>query len=101
LFVGRAHFMLGNDDQAVFFLRKSVSLHPRFQQSLLHLAAVLGTKGQVTEAREFLKRYLELRYVQSRTITQWRTELRTKNPKYVATFERLAEGLRKAGMPEN
>ena len=100
-FLGRAHFMAGQDAHAIKNLRKAVALNPRFTQSHIHLAAVLGATDREDEAKQALKSYLSLKRTRSKTIAQWKRELRTKNPQYVATFERLTEGLRKAGMPEN
>jgi adenylate cyclase len=101
LFKGRGLFMLGRDEQAIRLMRRSVALNPHNQQGLIHLAAVLGATGREAEAREVLKAFLALKYARSRTIALWKQELRTTNAKYVATFERLTEGLRKAGLPEN
>ena len=100
-FTGRAYFMLGKDDLAAKWLRDSVIRNPRFPQNRIFLAGVLGASGHESEASEMLKTYLSLKRTRSKTIAQWKRELRTKNPQYVATFERLTEGLRKAGMPEN
>ena len=101
MFVGRGHFMLGNYDEAIRWLKKSVALNPNFPQSRVHLTAALGYAGRIKEAQASLEAYLANKRVVSRSITQWKKELRTDNPAYVATFKRLTEGLRKAGMPEN
>jgi hypothetical protein len=47
-----------------------------------------------------LKRYLSLSGTKARTIAQWRGQLPSDNPVFLAYAERLAEGLRKAGLPE-
>ena len=100
-FTGRAYFMLGKDKLAAEWLRTSVKRNPRFPQNRIFLAGVLGASGHEAEANKVLKIYLSLKRTRSKTIEQWKRELRTDNPQYVATFNRLTEGLRKAGMPEN
>ena len=100
-FTGRAYFMQGKDELAVKWLRDSVIRNPRFPQNRIFLAGVLGASGREAEASEVLKVYLSLKRTRSKTIEQWKRELRTDNPLYVAAFNRLTEGLRKAGMPEN
>jgi len=100
-FLGRGNFMLGRNEPAIAFLRQAVTLNPEHAQSKLHLAAVLGSSGQEVAARAMLKEYFKHDSGKSRTIAQYKHELRTTNPKYVANFERLIEGLRRAGMAEN
>jgi len=99
--LGRAHYMLGQRDQAIQWLRKSVAANPSFPNSQAYLAAMLGATGRSKEARKVLNTYLSLKRTRARTIAQWNKVLRTKNPKYLASFKQLTEGLRKAGMPEN
>jgi hypothetical protein len=64
------------------------------------LAAALAESGQETEARDTLKRYLSLNGTRARTITQWKAQMPSDNPVFLSYGERLAEGLRKAGLPE-
>jgi len=68
----------------------------------LILASALALTGQPAEARETLKRYATLIGVTTTTIAQLRKEQLSlaDNPRWVAYNERLFEGLRKAGMPE-
>ena len=99
--LGRAHFMLGEHDKAIHWMRKSVAADPSFSHAQAYLAAMLGATGRVAEARQVLEAYLAQKGRRSRTIAQWKNVLRTKNPKYLASFKQLTEGLRKAGMPEN
>jgi hypothetical protein len=56
--------------------------------------------GQELEARETLKQYLSLRGTKATTITPWRAMAYSDSPAYLAFRERIHEGLRKAGMPE-
>jgi len=58
--------------------------------------------GREAEAHDELKRYLSLGRTKSTTIAQLRKGQLSlaDNPKWVTYNERLFEGLRKAGMPE-
>jgi adenylate cyclase len=96
---GWAFFMKQQDDQAIDWLRRAegdnVFTH-------LILAAALALTGQQADAREALKRYLAVNGVTTTTIAQLRKQQLSlaDNPTWVAYNERLFEGLRKAGMPE-
>ena len=59
--------------------------------------------GRDAEAREALRRYLALPSVGPlKTIAAWRayTEADHGDPRFVEARERMNDGLRKAGMPE-
>jgi adenylate cyclase len=96
---GWAFFMKQQDDQAIDWLRRAegdnVFTH-------LILAAALALTGQQADAREALKRYLAVNGVTTTTLAQLRKQQLSlaDNPTWVAYNERLFEGLRKAGMPE-
>jgi hypothetical protein len=65
--------------------------------------AALALTGRDAEAREALRRYLALPSVGPlKTIAAWRavTEADQGDPRYVEAHERMYDGLRKAGMPE-
>jgi hypothetical protein len=64
------------------------------------LAAALAVTGHETEAHETLRRYLSLSGTTARTIAQWKEQMPSDNPAFLAYAERLSEGLRKAGTPE-
>jgi predicted Zn-dependent protease len=77
--------------------------HPRtppVTQALL--TSALALTGRYAEAREALKQYLSAKGTTSKTIAQFRLQHRavSDNPKWLAYSDRLVEGLRKAGMPE-
>jgi predicted Zn-dependent protease len=67
------------------------------------LASALALTGRQAEAREALQKYLSLRGTTSKTIAQFRARHRamSDSPKWLAYSDRLIEGLRRAGMPEN
>ena len=96
---GWALFMKQQDDQAIEWLRRAEG-GDVFTE--LILAAALALTGQQADAHETLKRYLAVNGVTTTTIAQLRKQQLSlaDNPTWVAYNERLFEGLRKAGMPE-
>jgi adenylate cyclase len=96
---GWAFFMKQQDDQAVEWLRRAEGGTVITE---LMLASALALTGRNAEARETLKRYATLSGVTTTTIAQLRKQQLSlaDNPTWVAYNERLFEGLRKAGMPE-
>ena len=96
---GWSFFMKRQDDQAIEWLRRAEG-GTVFTE--LILAAALALTGQQSDAHETLKRYLAVKGVTSTTIAQLRKQQLSlaDNPTWVAYNERLFEGLRKAGMPE-
>ena len=62
--------------------------------------AALVLAGHSDEAREALKEYLAAPDVRPKTIAAFKKNVNSNNPTYLATRERIYEGLRKAGMPE-
>jgi predicted Zn-dependent protease len=94
--------MLQRDDKAIEWLRRSLAMDPEdsIQQALL--ASALALSGRQSEGREALQRYLSQRATTSKTIAQFRPQHRSlsDDPKWLAYSDRLIEGLRKAGMPE-
>jgi adenylate cyclase len=95
-----AHIMLGQHDEAVECLRQAVANNPDFPKPVAHLAAMLALTGKTAEARETLRRYLALPGTRSKTIAQWKALSWTDDPGYLALREKLYQGLRSAGMPE-
>ena len=96
---GWAFFMKRQDDQAIEWLRRAEG-GTVFTE--LILAAALALTGQQEDAHETLKRYLAVNGVTTTTIARLRKQQLSlaDNATWVAYNERLFEGLRKAGMPE-
>jgi len=92
--------LLGQDDQAINWLRRAVAAAPQWPLPQALLAAALSLTRHEAEARDMLKRYLSLSGTRARTIAQWMGQLPSKNPVFLAYATRLVEGLRKAGLPE-
>jgi adenylate cyclase len=83
-------------------LRRTLKIAPDAPIANALLASALALTERQAEAGEALKRYLSLKATTSKTITEFRSQHRavSYNPKWLAYSDRLVEGLRKAGMPE-
>jgi len=97
---GVACFMLHRDDDAIASLRRAVAGNSHYPLAVAYLAAVLALTGQEAEARHMLERYFLTPGTKTRTIARWRSLAHSSNPTYLSQRERLYEGLRNAGMPE-
>jgi adenylate cyclase len=97
---GLALALLGQDEQAIEWLRRAVAGAPQWPLPQALLAAALADTGHEMEARETLQRYLSLSGTRARTIGQWKGQEPSRNPVFLAYGERVIEGLRKAGLPE-
>jgi adenylate cyclase len=94
--------MLQQDDQAIEWLRRSLAMAPEISIEQALLTSALGLTGRQAEGREALQRYLSLKGTTSKTIAQFRARHRalSDSPKWLAYSDRLIEGLRRVGMPE-
>jgi adenylate cyclase len=97
---GFALALLHQDGQAIEWLRRTVATAPQWSIPQALLAAALAETGQEAAAREILQRYLSLSGTRARTIAQWKAQMPSDNPVFLAYAERLVDGLRKAGLPE-
>jgi tetratricopeptide (TPR) repeat protein len=100
------YFALRQYDQAIDSARQSIAIRPN-ENPWAHrdLVAALVFAGHEAEAKEALQRYLALPPNGPRTIAAWKalealfTGPQT-DPGYLEMWDRLLDGLRKAGMPE-
>jgi TolB-like protein/class 3 adenylate cyclase len=99
-FVGVAKIFLGVDDQAVAWLRRSIESNRNFPQAHFYLGVALARLGRLDEARSTVKGGLALN--PALTVSRLSATLTTASddPTFLAGCERLLEGLRKAGLPE-
>jgi adenylate cyclase len=97
---GTAYLMMGKNDAALEPFRQTAELNPDFPLAQVYLAATAALVGQDEEAHEALARYLSLPGTNSKTIAALKKQTISANPTYLAMRERVYEGLRKAGMPE-
>src|SRR5262249_22711581 len=97
--IGLVQFLLGDDVKAIEMPREAIGLSSNYSLSHLCLAAAYGMQGRVDEASAALADYLRTE-PSARTISELQL---LRNPRSCPTWsqwERLYEGLRKAGMPE-
>jgi TolB-like protein/class 3 adenylate cyclase len=98
LFAGTAKFHLGRDEEAVAWLNRSIELNANLAVTRFCLAATLANLDRIEEAREAARACLEIN--PSFTIARFRSQTSSDHPAYLAGRERMYEGLRKAGIPE-
>jgi tetratricopeptide (TPR) repeat protein len=99
-----ADFALKRYDQAIEMARQAIAINPNYVQ-FAHtiLVAALALTGHDAEAREALQHYLALPSTGPlKTIAAWKALNKSQRgvPRYVENSERMYDGLRKAGMPE-
>jgi TolB-like protein/Flp pilus assembly protein TadD len=97
--IGVADLYLGRGVRAIKGLRQSVELNAHWALSHFVLAAALAQAGLLAEAME--TREAALRLAPNFTIGKFRAQVVSSNPVYLAQRERLYEGLRRAGVPED
>jgi tetratricopeptide (TPR) repeat protein len=99
---GHALILLGRDQEAIRFLRMALDANPSAVSTHAFLAAAYALIGRLDEAQAELARHDQLR--PGETVANFRraspVPLRLTSPSYQQLYERLREGLRKAGMPE-
>jgi adenylate cyclase len=97
---GLANIMLRRDEQALELLRRVATVNPKPIVPQAWLAAALALTGREAEARETLERYLSMPEARTKTIAAFKKQRNSDNANYLDMRERIYQGLRKAGMPE-
>ncbi|OMI09283.1 adenylate/guanylate cyclase domain-containing protein [Bradyrhizobium brasilense] len=98
--LGRAKMQHGADAEAVDWLRRSIEANRNFPLTHIHLAAALGLLGALDEARAAAKAGFALD--PGFTIRRFRTAAKLNdNLTYLAGVERVCQGMRIAGVPED
>jgi tetratricopeptide (TPR) repeat protein len=97
-FLGDAKMQLGMNEDAVKWFRRGIELNPNLPLMRFFLAAALADLGQLKEAKAEAEAGLAL----DPTFTVRRFELSppSDNPTYLKQHERLVNGMRKAGIPD-
>jgi adenylate cyclase len=99
--LGACHLLLGHVDEAIELLRKARAVNPRPYFINQWLAAALGLKGDLDEARAALAEMLRIKpeltsLEEIRIHYPWST-----NPEHAALREQTIDlGLRRAGLPD-
>jgi len=99
MYRGLANFLLRDDTQAVEWFRRSVEENRNYPLAQFFLAAALAQVGALAEARTTALEALALN--PSFTIRRFRSNSPSNHPGYLSLRERLHEGLRLAGVPED
>ena len=97
---GVAKLHLGSYEQAVACFRRSIEANRNYPTPYFLLAATLVHIGRLDEARSAVKAGLALNpsFAISRAHAAWTAM--SDHPPYLALGERVVEGMRKAGVPE-
>jgi adenylate cyclase len=93
-FVAQAHFALGNYDDAVKLLKERIARNPGTDSSRMFLAAAYGHLGKVDEAHEAWAELLKIN--PDFSVAQRERVMPYKD---ASAFQRIVEGLTKAGLP--
>jgi adenylate cyclase len=99
------HFALKQYDQTIELARRAIAISPSANPWMyLNLIAALALAGHEAEAHDALQNYLASVPSGPKTIAAWKAfaALYTgmRNPRFLETWDRYYDGLRKAGMPE-
>jgi TolB-like protein/DNA-binding winged helix-turn-helix (wHTH) protein/cytochrome c-type biogenesis protein CcmH/NrfG len=99
-----AYFALKHYDQAIDWGRQAIAAGPSNPGPYKALSAALALTGHEAEAREALQHYLALpsgtRAGTIAALMAYNARSQQSDPRVLDTYERLYEGLRKAGLPE-
>ena len=95
---GSAKLLLGADEKAVAWYRRSIESNGNYSLSHFHLAAALAHLGRLDEARAEVQAGLALD--PKLTLRRFRSGLASDNATFLVQRERLYDSLRNAGIPE-
>ena len=98
MFAGLAKCHLSEEEEAVGWLRRSVETKRNYAISHFVLAAALACLTRLAEARSEAQTGLAIN--PSFAISRFCANVASDNPNAVAGWERVIEGMRKAGVPE-
>jgi TolB-like protein/class 3 adenylate cyclase/Flp pilus assembly protein TadD len=99
--LGACHLLLSHVKEAIDLLRRACAANPWHHYPPLHLAAALGLKGNLDEARSALAKSIKLQ-PDVNSLARWRASRPyLNNPQYQVLLERtFSVGLRQAGFPD-
>lgn len=100
--MGQSRLLLADTDEAIDLLRMSRAANPQLWHTHLLLAAALGLRGDIEEAKAALAESIRLK-PESNTIVKLLAEAPPymSNPQFLALQQKtILTGLRRAGMPE-
>jgi tetratricopeptide (TPR) repeat protein len=97
-----AYFMMQKDEQAIEWMRRTLAAWPDWALGNLLFAGALAVNGYEGEARDRLKHYHSLKDAKMKTVSEVNAGLsrQSNSPAALAVGQRLSDGLRRVGMPE-
>jgi tetratricopeptide (TPR) repeat protein len=95
---GLAKLHLGADEEAIALFRRSIDASRNYPLNHFYGAAALVHLGRLDEARVEMKAGLAL--APKFTLARFRASAESDNPTYLAGRQRIEDGMRKAGAPE-
>jgi tetratricopeptide (TPR) repeat protein len=95
---GRAKLYLGKEEEALAWLRRSTEINTNYPISHFFLAAALARLGRLLDAQSEVRAAHAIN--PTFTIARFRASAPSDNPIVVAGLDRVVDGLRKAGVPE-
>jgi adenylate cyclase len=100
-----AYFGLKQYDRTIEWSRRAIAIKANNQWAYFNLIAALALTGREAEAHEALQSYLASVPSGPKTIAAWKEAVAPvaradSPPRYLETLDRIYEGLRKAGVPE-
>ncbi len=98
LFKGWACLQLGNDGEALGWLRQAHAVAPNSPNIALALTVAQVRDGRLAEARTTMNRYLALPRTRIRTVSQW-DHRPDANARFAVFAEQVNAALLSAGMP--
>jgi TolB-like protein len=98
MFAGLAKLFLGADAEAAAWLRRSIEANRNHPVTHCYLAAALALLGSLDEARAAAQAGLVLN--PTFTLRRYRARVASDHPAYLSGRERVCEGMRMAGVPE-
>jgi TolB-like protein/class 3 adenylate cyclase/Tfp pilus assembly protein PilF len=97
-YVGAARLHLGKDEEAIGWLERSIEANRNHALSQFYLGAALALLGRTQEARAAVEAGLAMN--PTFTISRFRAGAGSVNSTYLSQRQRVYDGLRKAGLPE-
>ena len=97
---GMGLFTLSRYEEATDFFKHAIAVNPEYALAYIRLTASLALSGHDAEARDTLRRYLAMPLDVPKTIAQFKARQPDDTPDLRSYYDRLYEGLRKAGLPE-
>jgi TolB-like protein/class 3 adenylate cyclase/predicted Zn-dependent protease len=98
LYKGAAYLHLQDDEKAIEWMEKSKQLNPRAGLTRLFLASALALAGRDADAQTEMHEFLRLN--PGFTLSLFKARDPSSNALFLAQRQRIYEGARKAGLPE-